>query len=217
MDVDNDESVRVGVASAVATHGRVDALVAAAGWGLAGPVEMTSLAEARAQVETLFWGGVRVTHELLPHLRENGGGRLVFLSSIGGLIAIPFQAYYSAAKFALEGWAEAMAYEVAPYDIKVTLIEPGNFKTDFTASRRKAAGGVYDLAYTHAVDMMEHDEQHGAAPAAVAAVVSKQLRATNPRRRVSVGKFDERFGLVAKRLLPHRFFELAAKDALGIE
>jgi NAD(P)-dependent dehydrogenase (short-subunit alcohol dehydrogenase family) len=219
MDVDNDESVRAGVAAVIAEHGRVDALVAAAGWGLAGPVETTSVAEAKTQVETNFWGVVRVTHELLPHFREHGGGRLVFISSIGGLIAVPFQAYYSASKFALEGWAEALAYEVTPFNIDVTLIEPGNFKTDFTASRREAASSAdaYQVAYQHAIEVRAHDEQNGANPAAAAALISQQLNAKRPRRRVSVGKFDERIGVVAKRVLPHRLFEMAAKDALGIE
>lgn len=219
LDVDNDESVRAGVASVIAEHGRVDALVAAAGWGLAGPVETTSVDEARAQVETNFWGVVRVTHALLPHFREHGGGRLVFVSSIGGLIAVPFQAYYSASKFALEGWAEALAYEVSPFNIDVTLIEPGNFKTDFTASRRAAIAptGPYQVACDHAIEAMAHDEQNGAPPALAAAAISKQLNAKKPRRRASVGKFDERIGLVAKRVLPHRWFEMAAKDSLGIE
>jgi NAD(P)-dependent dehydrogenase (short-subunit alcohol dehydrogenase family) len=219
IDVDNDESVRAGVASVITQHGHVDALVAAAGWGLAGPVETTTIDEARAQVETNFWGIVRVTNELLPHFREQGGGRLVFVSSIGGLIAVPFQAYYSASKFALEGWAEALAYEVAPFNIDVTLIEPGNFKTDFTDSRRRAAApaGPYGVALDHAIEAMEHDERSGAAPAAAAALISKQLNEKKPRRRVSVGKFDERIGLAAKRVLPHRWFEMAAKDALGIE
>ena len=219
IDVDSDESVRAGVAAAIAEHGRIDAVVAAAGWGLAGPVEATSIDEARAQVETLFWGVVRVVNELLPHFREQGGGRIVALSSIGGLIGIPFQAYYSAGKFALEGWAEAMAYEVAPFDITVTLVEPGNFKTDFTDSRRRAARSLpeYATAYDHAVAAMEDDERNGAAPLDVAKVISQQLNAKKPRRRISVGKVMERIGLVAKRAVPMSVFEMLAKDDLGIE
>jgi NAD(P)-dependent dehydrogenase (short-subunit alcohol dehydrogenase family) len=218
MDVDSDASVTAGVEQVVAAHGRVDALVSAAGWGLAGPAETTTLAEAKAQLETNFWGSVRVTTALLPRLRESGGGRIVLVSSIGGLIAIPFQAYYSASKFALEGWAEALAYEVAPFDISVTLVEPGNVRTDFTANRRDAAGpsGPYESALRHAVAVMERDERNGADPRSVAAAVARQLHADTPRRRVSVGKSGERIGLVAKRVLPHRWFEAAAKDALGV-
>lgn len=219
MDVDDDVSVATGIDRVIADHGRIDAVVAAAGWGLAGPVETTSLDEAKAQVETNFWGVVRVVTAALPHMRAQGGGRIVAVSSIGGLIAIPFQAYYSASKFALEGWAEALAYEVAPFNVTVTLIEPGNFKTDFTSSRVDAAEppGDYAVALQHAIEVMEHDEQHGAPPVQVAQLISKQLNAKRPRRRISVGKSGERIGLVAKRVLPHSLFEMAAKDALGVE
>ena len=175
--------------------------------------------EARTQVETNFWGCVRVTAELLPAMRTQGSGRIVLLSSIGGLIAIPFQAYYSASKFALEGWAEATAYEVAPFGVHVTLVEPGNVRTDFTENRRHvvARPGPYDRAVHRAIEVMERDERDGADPVDVARAVARVLDAERPRRRVSVGKAGERVGLVAKRVLPHRWFETAAKRSLGVE
>ena len=126
MDVDDDDSVRAGVAGLLADGGRIDALVACAGWGLAGAVEQCTIAEAKAQLETNFWGCVRVLQQALPAMREQGSGRIVLMSSIGGLIGIPFQAFYSASKFALEGLGEALAYEVAPLGVHVTLVEPGS-------------------------------------------------------------------------------------------
>ncbi|MEI6360865.1 MAG: SDR family NAD(P)-dependent oxidoreductase [Actinomycetes bacterium] len=219
VDVDDDDSVASAIQATIDEHGRIDAVVCAAGYGLAGPVESTTMDEARAQVETNFWGVVRVVTAVLPHMRSSGSGRIVMMSSIGGEIGIPFQAYYSASKFALEGWAEALAYEVAPFDIHLTLVQPGNFATDFTASRRMAAAdpGPYAQANEHAVGVMERDERNGADPADVAAVIVAQLRAQHPRRRISVGKTGERFGLVAKRLLPHSWFERVAKDSLGVK
>ena len=219
MDVDSDESVRAGVQAVLGEHGHVEALVACAGWGLAGPVETTTMEEARTQVETNFWGCVRVTAELLPAMRTQGSGRIVLMSSIGGLIAIPFQAYYSASKFALEGWAEATAYEVAPFGVHVTLVEPGNVRTDFTENRRHvvARPGPYDRAVHRAIEVMERDERDGADPVDVARAVARVLDAERPRRRVSVGKAGERVGLVAKRVLPHRWFETAARRSLGVE
>ena len=114
MDVDDDDDVARGVTGLLRERGRLDALVAAAGWGLAGPVEATPIAEAKAQLETNFWGAVRVVQASLPAMREQRAGRIVLMSSIGGLIALPFQAFYSASKFALEGYGEALAYEVRP-------------------------------------------------------------------------------------------------------
>ena len=216
VDVDSDDSVAAAVTGVRSAHGRLDAAVLAAGWGLAGPVEMTPIDQAKAQLETNFWGVVRSVQAALPVMREQGGGRIVILSSLGGLIGIPFQAFYSASKFALEGYAEALAYEVAPYGVHVTLVEPGNVKTDFTGSRRKLTDlGPYADATDHAVEVMERDEINGADPAGVAKAVERVLTAKRPPRRVTVGKSGERLGAVAKRLLPHRVFEKAASGALG--
>ena len=146
MDVDDDTSVRDGVRQVMLTHGRIDAVVAAAGWGVAGAVEHTTVEEAKAQFETNFWGCVRLVQAVLPTMRAQRAGRIVLISSIGGVLGIPFQAFYSASKFALEGLGESLAYEVAPFGIDVTLVQPGNVRTDFTANRRlaTAAAGAAD-------------------------------------------------------------------------
>ncbi|HSZ37751.1 MAG TPA: SDR family oxidoreductase [Acidimicrobiales bacterium] len=219
MDVDDDADTCAGVAAVVREHGRLDAVVASAGWGLAGPVELTPIDQAKAQVETNFWGVVRVVQSALPAMRDQHGGRLVLVSSIGGLIALPFQAFYSASKYALEGYAEGLAYEVEPFGIHVTLLEPGNILTDFTASRRTIGtdpGGAYADAAAKAITLMEKDEMNGAPAESAAASIQRVLEARHPRRRVSVGKLGERIGIPAKRLLPHRLFEKAAGSSLGV-
>ena len=220
MDVDQDEPV-LGVLQAILVeHGRLDAVVACAGWGLAGAAEETPLAEAREQLETNFWGAVRVVQGALPMMRRQGRGRLVLMSSIGGVLGLPFQAFYSASKFALEGYGESLAYEVAPFGIDVTLVEPGNVRTGFTDARRHAAapeaGSAYSAAADRAVGKMAGDEEVGVAPDRVAALVQRVLEAKRPPRRASVGKLDERVGIVGKRLLPYRLFEQAAKGSLGV-
>lgn len=219
MDVDSDVSVAEAIAGTIERFGRLDAVAVCAGWGLAGAAEQTSIDEAKSQMETNFWGAVRVTNAAIPIFRQRNGGRIIFMSSIGGLIALPFQSFYSASKFALEGYAEALAYEVAPHNVKVTLIEPGNFKTSFTQSRRMVSTtepDVYSDARDKAISLMAHDEAHGADPADVAKIVETVLASGKPPLRVSVGKFDERFGLVAKRLLPFSIFRRAARSSLGV-
>jgi len=220
MDVDDDVSVARGIAGVVAEYGRLDAVVAGAGWGLAGSVEQTPLRDARDQLETNFWGAVRVVQAALPVFRTGGGGRVVLVSSIGGVLGIPFQAFYSASKFAMEGYGEALAYEVAPFGIHVTLVQSGNVRTDFTANRRDApvpeGPDAYGAARAKAVRKMEEDERAGVPPDDVARVVARVLASARPPRRASVGKMGERVGIVGKRLLPHRLFEAAAKDSLGV-
>ena len=220
MDVDDDRSVTAGVQRVVDEHGRIDAVVTSAGWGLAGAVEQTPIAEAKAQLETNFWGTVRVVQAVLPTMRRQGSGRIVLISSIGGVIGLPFQAFYSASKFALEGYGEALAYEVAPFGIHVSLVQPGNVRTEFTQSRRQVSAPTDDVPYgnavTKAIGVMEHDEANGVPPDKVAVVVEKLLDSARPRRRISVGKVGERVGLPAKRLLPYRVFEGAAKSSLGV-
>lgn len=219
MDVDSDESVREGIAAVMSGHGRIDALVACAGWGLGGASEQTPTSEAQAQMETNFWGAVRAVNASLPAMRAQGGGRVVLISSISGVIGIPFQSFYSASKFALEGYGEALAYEVEPFNVHVTLVEPGNFRTGFTASRRMVStplDDAYVAARHRAITAMERDEEHGAPPFNVAKAVERVLTRKKPPRRVSVGKYDERVGLVAKRVLPFGVFERAARGSLGV-
>jgi len=219
MDVESDDSVESAFDHVLSQHGQLNAVLACAGWGLAGAAENTPIENAKGQFETNFWGAVRVVNASLPRLRERGGGHLILMSSIGGILGIPYQAFYSASKFALEGYAESLAYEVAPFNIHVTLVEPGNFKTNFTAARKKVdvtGDDPYRAACEKAIAVMERDEVHGADPADVAKVVEKILKTKNPPRRVSVGKFDERMGIMGKRLLPYRIFEKAAKSSLGV-
>lgn len=219
MDVDSDDSVQQGIASVMEKFGRLDAVLTCAGWGLAGAAEQTPIELAKAQVETNFWGSVRIIQAVLPHFRAQGAGRIILMSSIGGLIGIPYQSFYSASKFALEGYAEALGYEVEPFGIHVTLIEPGNFKTDFTASRRivEVSGeDPYKYARTRAIEVMERDELNGADPDEVSKLVKYVLTLSNPPRRTSVGKTAERIGLLAKRILPFSLFEKSARASLGV-
>jgi NAD(P)-dependent dehydrogenase (short-subunit alcohol dehydrogenase family) len=134
------------------------------------------------------------------------------------VIGIPFQAFYSMSKFALGGLAEALAYEVEPFGVDVTIVEPGNIRTDFTDSRRIVGGGdasPYAEGAAKAIGAMERAERNGAPAESVATVVERLLSSPRrPPRRRSVGKVDERAGLVAKRLLPYRLFERGAKRTL---
>jgi short-subunit dehydrogenase len=127
------------VAQITAAAGRVDVLVNNAGFLCAGAVEEVSLADARAQFETNYFGVVRMTQAVLAGMRERGGGHIITVSSLAGLVPVPFWGQYNASKFAVEGLMETLRHEVRPFGIKVALVEPGSIKTAFYA-RSPAAG-----------------------------------------------------------------------------
>jgi NAD(P)-dependent dehydrogenase (short-subunit alcohol dehydrogenase family) len=130
LDVTDGGQVREVVAEAVATGG-VDVLVNCAGHGLIGALEELTDAEFRGVMETNLFGALAVTKAVLPHMRERGSGHIVQMSSMGGVSANPGHAVYATSKFAIEGASEALAGEVAPFGIRVTIVEPGPFRTDF--------------------------------------------------------------------------------------
>lgn len=131
LDVTRGGQVDAAVKRAFAEFGQVDVLVNNAGYGLAGAIEEAAEDEFKPVFETNVYGLIRVTRAFLPHLRRQRSGHILNLSSIGGLIGSPGWGYYNASKFAVEGFSEALAAELAPLGIHVTVVEPGPFRTDF--------------------------------------------------------------------------------------
>jgi len=131
LDVTQSDAADRAVAAALARFGRIDVLINNAGYGSVGAVEETPEAELRAQMETNFFGAVAATKAALPHMRERRAGAIVMISSLGGQLSYAGFGAYSASKFALEGLSEALALEMAPFGIKVMIVEPGAFRTRF--------------------------------------------------------------------------------------
>lgn len=212
MDVTSEASVQQAVDLVLAREGRIDVVVNNAGYGIAGSVEDTSIEEAQAQLDTNFFGTLRVCRAVLPILRRQGAGTLVNVSSIGGLISIPYQGLYSASKFAVEGMTESLRAELRPFGVQVVLIEPGDFRTGFTADRRIAAaaqqGSPYRIPFRAALSVMERDEQNGATPDAIARLLERIINTRSPRLRYLVGPAAQKFSVtVLKKLLPQTWFE----------
>jgi NAD(P)-dependent dehydrogenase (short-subunit alcohol dehydrogenase family) len=134
LDVTDERAAGNAIKMAAQAFGRLDVLVNNAGYGDLGSIEDTSLADFRAQIETNLFGVINVTKAAIPLMREQKSGHIIQLSSIGGRIGPPGRAAYSAAKWGVEGFSEVLAKEVGPLGIKVTIIEPGGFRTDFAGS-----------------------------------------------------------------------------------
>lgn len=149
LDLTDTTQIRTVAAEAVTQFGRVDVLVNNAGYGLAGAVEETSDEELRAIFETNFFGTVALTQALLPQFRQQRSGHIIQLSSHSGFKGFPGFGVYGASKFALEGISEALAAEVAPLNINVTIVEPGPFRTDFAGrSFQQTQATIADYADT---------------------------------------------------------------------
>lgn len=212
MDVTDDNSVQQSVQKIQQEQGRLDVVINCAGYGVAGAVEDTSPEEAMAQFDTNFFGAHRVCRAVLPIMRQQRSGIIINISSIAGLLAVPFQAFYSASKFAMEGMTEALRMEVRPFGIRVVLIEPGDFKTDFPANRKNSVASqqsdVYRASLERCVGVMKEEEQQGKVPYPVARLVERIIDTPSPRLRYTVGPFGERLGPKLKSVLPYRLYEL---------
>ena len=162
-DVTNEETMREIVERIVATEGKLDILLCSAGFGISGAVEFTELDDAKRQFDVNFFGVVNSVKTVLPVMRRQASGRIVIVSSVAGAIAIPFQAYYSATKAALNAYSCALRNEVRPYGITVTSVMPGDIATGFTDAREKSPIGDADYGgrISLSVSRMEKDERNG--------------------------------------------------------
>ena len=210
LDVRDKQAVSDAVRQVVEKEGRIDVLVNNAGMGIGGPLEFASEEEIRLQMDTNFMGLVNCVDAVLPYMRKQGKGRIIALSSIGGLMGLPFQGFYSASKFAIEGYCEALRLEVRSMGIKVVVLRPGDFSTGFTGSRKKvsdeAALQAYPL-YREAINKVEHDETGGLKPEVLARKISGIIRKQNPRDGYVVASLEQRLSVLLKRILPAKWFD----------
>ncbi|OBI80547.1 SDR family oxidoreductase [Mycobacterium asiaticum] len=189
LDVTDREADFAAVKQAHDHFGRLDIVVNNAGYGQFGFIEELTEQEARDQIETNVFGALWITQAALPYLRAQGSGHIIQVSSIGGISAFPDVGIYHASKWALEGFSQALAQEVAPFGVHVTLIEPGGFDTDWSGSSSKRATRLPDYADVHAAQD-EWRKQRWAKPgdpSASAAAVLKVVDAEKPPLRVFFG------------------------------
>jgi NAD(P)-dependent dehydrogenase (short-subunit alcohol dehydrogenase family) len=216
LDVTDDASMVAAVKAIEGEHGAVGALVNNAGYGLQGPIEETSMEEVRRQFETNVFGLVRLTQLVLPGMRAAGGGRIVNISSMGGRLSLPGGGFYHASKWAVEAYSDALRVEVAPFGIRVSVIEPGPVLTPWSEVAVDTIDDVPDGPYAQfRRDLGKGLEGYYSGPKAklassaddVARKIERAITRGRPRSRYIVGPVA-RAMITTRRLLPDRLWDL---------
>lgn len=213
---DADDCARA-VDEAVERAGRLYALVNNAGFAQTGAIEDVSDDDARRQLEVNLVAPARLARLVLPHFRDEGGGRIVNISSMAGRFAIPLGGWYSASKFGLEALSDAMRIEVADFGVQVVLVEPGSFRSDIWSGGQEALPEPSHEAYARAYERSEtvfDNERLMPDPVWVARTVRRALESPSPRARYLVG-VDAVGGVVAETLMPTRLLDLAKAASSG--
>lgn len=218
LDVRNDSSVQACVDAVTSQVGRLDVLVNNAAYELAGALEEISLEEARAQFETNFFGVVRMVKAVLPLMRQQNQGHIINVSSFSGVSAIPFMGVYSASKFALEGYTEALRMEVKPFNIHVSLTEAGFLKTPMMDKRQASAASLkeYDPWRQRAFKAIRDQEQKAPGPELVAETLLKIISSIKPRLRYLIGS-QAKFTSLLKWYLPEGLYEQGKRNTFGLD
>ena len=220
MDVKNDDSVNEAISRIINKEGKIDVVINCAGFGLAGSIEDTSVDEAKALFETNFFGVFRVCKAVIPEMRKQKSGLIINIGSLAGLVPIPFQAFYSSSKYAIESLTETLRIELLPFGIRVVLIEPGDFKTGFTANRKTAAESkvneTYREKFSKALSIMEQDESNGPSPLKIAALIGRIVDNPSPRLRYTTGKLSQILPVKLRSYIPHKLSEYLLMKYYGL-
>ncbi|MXV90481.1 MAG: SDR family NAD(P)-dependent oxidoreductase [Acidimicrobiia bacterium] len=219
MDVSESADNERVVDQIIRNEGRIDVLINNAGFGLYGPIEDIPIDDARYQFEVNLFGLAHLTQLVLPHMRAQGAGRIVNISSMVGKVFMPLAAWYDATKHALEGWSDCLRYETAPFGIQVVLIEPGAIKTEFDDVRMAQLETLpADSAYRSQIDTFKMlvddppDLDRQTPPEVVARVYAKAATTRRPRRRYVTGKYA-RSWMFVRRWLGDGAYELILRRA----
>ena len=203
-DITKEETLQAAVEQVLAVEGRLDLVVNNAGFGISGAIEFTDTQEAQRLFDTLFFGMVRMNRCVIPLMRQQGHGRIVNISSVAAPVPIPFQAYYSAGKAAINAYTMALANELRPFGVTVCAVMPGDIKTGFTAARHKIIDGddIYQGRIGRSVQRMEHDEQTGMDPAKAGAYIAKVALRERSHHPLYAIRADYKFFVFLSKILP---------------
>ncbi len=201
-DVTKPSEIKTAVDTVISNEGRIDVLINNAGFGISGCAEFTEQEAAEKQMKVNFLGCANVCRYVIPVMRESGG-RIVNISSVAAAVPIPFQAFYSASKAAINAYSMALQIEVKPFGISVCAVMPGDIKTNFTKAREKQLFGddIYNGRIGRSVQKMEHDEQNGMSPEKAGEYIAKISLKKRVKPLYAI-RADYKFITILAKLLP---------------
>lgn len=221
MDLLNPDSVANAVQTVINNEGRIDVLINNAGMHTGGSIETLALEYVKMQMDTNFMGLVHLSRNVLPIMRKQGGGTIINFGSIGGLMGLPFQGYYSASKFAIEGFSEALRMEVKQFKINVVVINPGDFHTNNSANRRgfivRSNVDPYQSQFEKTLSIIENDEEKGWIPEILAKKIVKIVESRNPKQRYIIASMEQKLAVILKYILPGKIFSKILESHYGIK
>lgn len=212
LDLDNTESIRNAIDYLIEKEGRIDVLVNNAGTGISGAVEDTSLENFQSYFNTQVFGMMTVCKAVIPHMRSRGSGQIINISSIAGEFGLPFRGLYSASKSAVNRLSETLRMELKQWNINVSVVQPGDFKTNINDSRIIVKGGhdpkspyykAFQAQYKHISD----EVGKGQNPDVIGKLVWKIINSKHPKPRYIVGTLVQRLGVLFNVILPKRLFQ----------
>ncbi len=217
LDVTSSKSITACVEAVLKKSGKIDVLINNIGGGLAGAIEETSLEEAKGIFEASFWSAVRVTKAVLPSMRKRRSGKIIIMSSAGGFNAFPYRTFYSASKFALEGYGESLRHEVRPFGVSVSLVEPAGVNVpDKKIMQAKERIDDYGKAREQFTRFFYESMQKGLPPENVAKTIVRIIETEHPQLRYLVGMQAKSLRLL-QRVLPQTTFESFMRRILKLQ
>jgi NAD(P)-dependent dehydrogenase (short-subunit alcohol dehydrogenase family) len=220
LDVTDNAAIDLAIQQLIQQEGRIDILINNAGMGYGGAIESFTEEEMDLQMRTNFTAIFHTCRAVLPQMRKQGNGTIINFSSIGGLMGLPFQGVYSASKFAIEGFSESLRYEVKPFDIKVIVINPGDFHTQFTAKRKVTTGTsaqAYSEQFKKSLAIIEKDEIGGLNPSFMSRKIWSILQKKRPKTRYIVASLEQKLAVLLKYILPNKLFFQIIGNHYGIK
>lgn len=229
LDINSPLSIRDCLTKACKEFEIMDAIINCAGYGLAGPIEDTTQEQLRQQFETNFFGAAELTSQSVKLLKNQyyatgKQGKLIHITSIAGIVGVPFQSQYSASKFALEGLLESVSSEIYDDSVKLVMIEPGDFKSDFGKNRKKTEiiknndkDVEREKVFIASLGVMEKSETGGPDPIRIAKLADRIIKAKNPKLRYPIGSALELLAIKMRSILPQRTYESLVKSNYAVK